>query len=480
MTYDLGNSKHVFIDWDMIEPGYGVSWGGDRPTFWEVPTGVEIAVHPPRVDRQPLVTTEHPWESLINAYCTLFEDEGIFRLYYECYFIGESEQSNDLKAMLAYAESADGITWHKPTVGTMPFHGSAENNLVYGLDLSLGRGAHGATVFKDPHGTPDERYKLVHMGREDGKLCVFGAVSPDGLHWRPLPQPLLRDYMSDTQTVMRFDAQKGRYVGFFRGWKGLELGKWHGRRTIAYAETEDFATWPVPQNLVSPDVRDTPDADIYTNAYTPWPRAANAHVMFPAFYQRALDVTEVHLMTSRDGIAWQRPQRTPVIPSGEPGSDWEGGVYAGCGLASLKTGEWSLPLGPMWHTHNQSHFAAGRPANPPNHGYLCRAIWRQDGLTSLEALIEGRCTTVPVTFTGQHLEINTWTRFAGEVRVEVAQLNGEKIPGLTFEECEPVTGDALNQVVTWQGKSDLSAWANQPLRLRFHLRRARLHAIQFV
>ncbi len=445
-----------------------------------MPHGVQIGAHNPRIDARPLVAPEFAWESRINVYSTLFEDEGRFRLYYETHLVAAKDQPEDLKAMLAYAESGDGVHWEKPTVGRATFDGSTQNNIVYGLDLAHGRGAHGATVFKDPSAPAEQRYKLVHMARVGGELGVYGAVSPDGTSWSAIEQPLLNGYMSDTQTVVAFDEAKGRYVGYFRGWNGLQHGKWHGRRTIAYAETEDFTHWPEPRVIVEPDKHDGPDTDIYTNAYIAWPGAGDAYLMFPAFYQRAADVLEVQLMTSRDGVRWERASREPVVPAGEPGSSWEGGVYAGCGLAALQPGEWSLPIGPQWHTHNQEHFAQGRTADPPHRGYVCRAIWRQDGLTSLEAPAEGRCTTVPLIFSGSRLELNVWTRFAGEVRVELIEASGSPIPGFGFDECEPVTGDAPRHIVSWNGNSDLSAWSGTPVRLRLWLRRARLHALQFV
>ena len=52
-------------------------------------------------------------------------------------------------------------------------------------------------------------------------------------------------------------------------------------------------------------------------------------------------------------------------------------------------------------------------------GYICRATWRKDGFTSLEAETEGGFTTAPFTFTGGRLKINAWTRFRSEVQVEV-------------------------------------------------------------
>lgn len=264
------------------------------------------------------------------------------------------------------------------------------------------------------------------------------------------------------------------------------MGKWHGRRTIAYAESDRFEDWPIPHTIVAPDVHDGPDTDIYTNSYTPWPGAAGAHLMFPASYQRAFDVTEVHLMTSRDGQHWQRPLRGAIVPTGDMGTHWLGGVYAGCGLVAFRPDEWSLPIGPKWCTHNEGDFLEGRPATPPHRGYLCRAIWRPDGLLSVEAVTEGQFTTVPMVFTGDRLEINAWTRFAGEIRFELVEAFGDgsitagaAIPGYAFDDCDPVTGDALQHVVSWRGQSDLSAWSGKPMRLRIWMRRARLHAIQF-
>ena len=483
-VHDIGSSKQVFIDWDLIEPGYGLSWGGERPTSWEMPHGVRIAVHRPRIDLQPLIVADRPWESMVTSMVTLMEDEGRYRMWYECWSLAEGDDSIGEAAyptMLAYAESADGANWVKPRIGTVSFGGSTDNNLVYWA-------SRGSSVFKDPSAPPDERYKLVCMSRGG----IGGAVSPDGLRWKSLEQLLVSadDAFEDQiPDAARFDTERGRYVGYFRGWDKRNPGLWHGRRTIAYAESDRFESWPVPQTIVAPNVNDGPDTDIYTNSYTPWPGAPDAHLMFPGYYQRTRDVREVHLLTSRDGMHWHRPTTEPIIPCGEPGSGWgEGSWLAGTGLVSFHPGEWSLPVRPQSRSHNQYQFPTG-PQNPPNWGELCLATWREDGFTSLEAESKGGCSTMPIVFTGGRLEINAWTRFGGEIRIELADPSGEielnyktaeTVAGHTFEECDPISGDVLKHVVTWNGESDLSAWAGRPVRLRFSLRRARLFAFQFV
>ena len=481
MSYNLGKAKHVFLDWHFIEPGYGVAWGGEKPTSWEMPSGIRLTVHPPTISSAPIVIADRPWESFINVYATLLSENGLHRLYYEShYHAPNGEEHNDLKGVLAYAESRDGVDWIKPKIGGVSFQGSTDTNLIFGGDVSLGRGGHGAGVFKDPSAPPEERYKLVHMAHVDGKQCVCGAVSEDGLHWKALEKPLITGYMSDTQTIIAFDEQKGCYVGYFRGWIGYERGKYHGRRTIAYAESDTFETWPIPETIVAPDVHDNPDTDIYTNAYTRWPGTVDAHLMFPAMYERSADVLEVHMFTSRDGLHWQRPLRKPIVGRGAASSGWEGGVYAGCGLITMPTGEWALPISPKWHTHNELHFRQAYPEDPPDRGHIRLALWRPDGFTSLDAPVEGRCTTIPFTFSGSQLKVNACTQFGGDIAFELVKADGEQIPGFTFDECDALSGDGPQHIVAWNGKSDVSAWIGQEMRLRLRMRRASLYALQFI
>ena len=486
--YQLGGRKHVFVDWDLIEPGYGVVWGGKRDGGWEMPYGMRIVPHRPRLDPEPLIAPEHPWEARLSGGNTIFEDEGRLRLYYRASHGGfnPEDPKDPRQDMLAYAESEDGTSWTKPKIGAVEFEGSKDNNIVF---------ADWGTVFKDESAPSDERYKLIYQDKEGGGARVLGAVSPDGLGWSRLKNPLIADYVSDTQIVARFDADKGRYVGYFRGWDRHEHGRVHGRRNIAYAETDAFESWPKPEPIVLADVQDGPDADIYTNAYAPWPDGGDAHLMFPVFYQRRLDTTELHMMSSRDGVHWQRHSREPVIPAGEPGTsgkpgmDWHAGVYAGCGLVAMQPDEYSLLISPSDTSHNNLLNMRESLLQDvyKDLGYICRATWRKDGFTSLEAETVGACTTYPLVFSGSRLQLNAWTRFRGEIRIEVADASvetrprrAEPIPGRTFEECDPISGDGLNGTVTWRGESDLSAWSGKPVRLRLQMSRARLYSLQFV
>ena len=54
------------------------------------------------------------------------------------------------------------------------------------------------------------------------------------------------------------------------------------------------------------------------------------------------------------------------------------------------------------------------------------------------------------------------------------------MPGRSFEDCDPITGDNLRRTVSWRGESDISQLIGKPVRLRLRMRRAHLYAIQFV
>ncbi len=109
---------------------------------------------------------------------------------------------------------------------------------------------------------------------------IAGAVSPDGLGWTPLPDPLMVHF-SDTVTTAYWDAALGRYVGYFRTWL-------YSRRCVGRAETADFSYWPAtPATILQAPLDCHPADDVYTNARTIYPGSDSTHLMFPAIYHRA-------------------------------------------------------------------------------------------------------------------------------------------------------------------------------------------------
>jgi len=460
--------KHVFTDWSFVEPGYGVSWSG-APQPSMMPNGVKIVTFRPTLQPEPVVVSEKPWEDhFINGYATFFEDEGRMRLYYEAF---AEYGSGDFSARLCYAESEDGIHWVRPELDILPFGDEPRTNIIYAEENSRGRSPHGAHVHKDPTAPPDERYRMVHSGNDEKGAFVAGAVSPDGIHWTPIEEPLLR-WASDTQTVVFRDEACGHYKGYFRGWPQGNL--WHGRRTVDHAVSDDFRSWPDPSFCMVTDANDPPGTDIYTNGVTPWPGAQDAYLAFPCFYPRTADTMETHLWVSRDGAVWHRPSREPLLGSGTPETNHFAGVVAGQGIIQTAPGEWSMLVQPKVLTHNETHYEGGWW----NKGGLWRATIREDGFMAVEADGRGELWTLPFTLEGNRLELNAWTHFGGEIRVGLI-VEGEDTPaGFGVEDCDGVSGNALWTSLTWRGNRDLSALRGKTVRLHWEITRGRLYAFR--
>ena len=133
-----------------------------------------------------------------------------------------------------YAESLDGISWKKPSLGLFEFNGSKNNNIVW-----TGSGGHNFSPFKDtnPAALPGQRYKAVGSGRVEGKPVLLGYVSSNGIQWKRLRnEPLLTDGKFDSLNVAFWDSLRSHYVAIYRDFR-------RGVRTIKYSTSKDFLDW---------------------------------------------------------------------------------------------------------------------------------------------------------------------------------------------------------------------------------------------
>lgn len=473
LPIQFGAEKNVFCDWWFIDAGYGLATGEERqkqthegPMF--MPHGVRLSVARPFLSEEPIIVGDKPADGqATGGYCTLMQDGGKYRLWYESYLPGEI---TDTEVRICYAESDDGYHWKKPDLGLFDLGGSKSNNIVFSH-------GHGATIFIDPAAKSAERYKMVYLDKVPPQIVngvrlqafVFGATSPDGIHWTHLQEPLLK-HMSDTQSVIQYDSVTGKYVAYLRGWES-------GRRMVVRTESSEFGNFAPLTPVLSLGPQDPPDADIYTNAYQRWPGAANAHIMLPAIFRRSSDYFDLQFAVSRDGVRWQFPQREPLIPHGPEGSGYEGMITAGQGTVTIGKGMWAFPITHHYKTHNMN---VAKPASWEKHsGSIWLAKLREDSYISLEAEDDGECWTQPATFNGSQLLINSWGMGGARVAIEIAEVSGAPVPGFALTDCDCLYGEQLWSPMTWRGKSDISALRGKVVRFRFSLNRVRLHAFRF-
>ncbi len=100
-------------------------------------------------------------------------------------------------------------------------------------------------------------------------------------------------------------------------------------------------------------------------------------------------------------------------------------------------------------------------------------------LVALSAATEGRFALWPLLFSGRTVHLNFSTSpAAGRIQVEAVGPEGQVLPGRGFADCDLLTGDQLDQVVSWRGQTDLGHPDGAPVTLRFRLQCAKLFSVE--
>ena len=131
---------------------------------------------------------------------------------------------------------------------------------------------------------------------------------------------------------------------------------------------------------------------------------------------------------------------------------------------------------------NRNHAFQLDPATTPDakSTVITRAVMRVDGFVSADFDYSGGTVLTPaIRFEGSRLELNLDTGAGGVGRVEIVEADGGPVEGFTVREADQLNANNVRAVVTWRGKSDVSKLAGRAVRLRFHMRSAKLYAFQF-
>ena len=489
----IGSRRELFIDEVLISRLVGQA--GRR-------------LHHPQ-PREIVLRHDAAWEGTGSGYHSVFRDGDRYRMYYKAFHInlvaGQCVSEATPHRFTCYAESPDGLHWTKPELGLVEFAGSRANNIVIAtgrhgpLDVDA---AHPA-IFKDanPAAPSEARYKGVF--RSDGELGLVAMQSPDGLHWSPLGAgPIVTDGAFDSQNLAFWDEVQHCYRAYWRAFPGgkVKTGVWQpqGPRGIRTATSADFLHWGPASDLTY--AGSPPAEELYVNQIKPYHRAPHLLIGLPVRYierpwgasLRALPdrehreqrsaaqprygeaLTETLLMCSRDGVNFTRWPEGFIRPGPERTGTWNyGHQYAAWHMVETAS-DLGPDAPPDLSFYVLENYWLGRGS------VVRRCTLRLDGFVSLHApMAGGEVVTQPLTFTGGELRLNFATGAAGEVRVELQDAAGTPLPGLALADCEPVFGDAVDRVVTWKQGTNVSAWADQPVRLRLSLKDADVYALRF-
>lgn len=495
------------LDWHGLWAGH-VNYDAAGNYFpQDVPRGIRLAVQSPECS-EPVLSKEKRWEAGSIGHGTLIYEGGRYRLWYwaaadlDDPWVKAGNVPGKRPGVFCCAESRDGFHWERPNLGLVDFAGSKENNILFVSVPTTGHRIGYTNVFLDPRGTAAERYKAIGISgrfwvdgrpasREEVKelslkreaagdggvigvnithnVVITGGVSPDGLRWTHLPEPVMETpWLLDTQNILTYDRDIGKYVIYLRS--GMKR-----RRAVSRYEAEEFrGPWTNHQMVLTVEPGDPPSWDIYAPGYCRHPHGA--HLMFFSAFDRASGLLSLHLATSYDGQLWHRPARTPIIPA----DDRCGRFYAAPGLVPIGDEKWGLLVLACPGPHDRSSWTTERPNE-----YVW-AIWKRDRLVAWQADDWAEFATTEHECAGQQLKLNVKTRQPGAfVKAEI--VDGDlpnrgsaalvpPLEGYSFADCDPLSGDHLDGVVTWKGKSDLARLRGKKIHLRFQMARGSLFA----
>lgn len=435
--------------------------------------GTRLKMHEPhRLRRMPHRPFGH--------YATVLSDAGRLRLYYRGDRVPGAHWKNGWGRyhegeVTLYAESTDGgVNWVEPDLGIHDVPEMPKGNVVLAVSDDTFLVTHNFTPFIDSRpGIPeDERYKALGGGRYPpenwggwksaderrklrekygpGGLKAF--ASPDGLHWRLLrKEPVIAEDQGsfDSQNGAFWSEAEQQYVCYFRWFD-------NGRRAIRRSTSRDFLNWTEPVDMQANE----PGEHLYTSCTHPYFRAPHIYIALPTRFQpRAGAVTDIVFMAARPGSdRYHRHFREAFIRPGLGPRGWGNRAnYITLNVVPTSGTEMSMFM------YGGAHY-----------------VMRLDGFVSVNAgYEEGEFVTRLLKFSGDVLELNCSTAGAGRIRVEILSDQGQPVPGFTLDDCDGIRGDAISETVSWQEKTDVSALAGRPVRLRFVMNEADVYSLRF-
>jgi hypothetical protein len=446
----LARGPHLFLDNELI----------DRQE------GLVRVVHPPERLATPVLTSAR--FGVTQPYLGVVDDAetGRLRLWYN--------RGNPVW----YTESRDGVEWSDPRVAW-------DLKRCYGVTVLDDRGRE-----KDP----ERRFKMANWQAtrekedrpgDDGGMYV--GFSPDGFRWTAAPEnPVLptwpEGYGKPTHHGVGdivdafYDPIRKRYGcavkvhaipgdGFA---KGPRAGDMFMRRWIGMTHSDDFVRWQKPWQIAVADAGDPGLTEFYG--------MGGVHARGPLLigFARVLrdelpcdpggpanGIGWSCLMTSRDGVRWER-LREPFLDRNPGRGTWDHAM-SWISAAVPRGDELLLFYG---------GYARGHKVEAQKERQIGLARMRRDRYASLRAgAVGGTVLTRPFVMGWSSIRVNAAVR--GALRLRARDAAGAPLPGL---ESEPIRGDSLAHRVHWRG--DARPPRGRVVRLEFELRDGDLYGFE--
>lgn len=507
MSANETGARRLFLDTDSL-------------TAWDH----HVTQRFPQAEKVPLTGLEPgstgDWDAAGSASIgtVIREDDGTFRMWYYGLRLPTSYTENADRPLVCYAESGDGIHWVKPDLGLTGRHRFPGNNLLSlpGVPASVVRALPGAEAkylacqiqyadalepdVQDVPGNPDPLH---------GENGTHIWASDDGLHWRHVTYILTHG----DNACLFADPVTDRYllyhkVGGMRGmtsrrmWIGLESpdgARWAGydgirnwrevfvcddyddllaqARGLALGEMYNVGVYRAGEILVA--VQTVMDTNV---------------PLREIFGQNPAGLCHVRIGFSHDGYHWRYPTGRPAwLESGAPGELDAGWMMAFSSLvehedelyfyygASIYDHDWCL--NPNFSLKTDIPFEEYRRGSIT--GMMAKI--KRDRFGSLAAVWRGYVDVDADHRMGEELCVNVQAK-NGSVRIALAEKTDayhgsgrrhEALPGFSFDDCLPITGDCVRAPVRFKTKRVAEIPPDLPLTVRIELNSAEIFAYEW-
>lgn len=436
--------------------------------------------HQVRKYPEPVLTGDQPWEHWCPVlYGTVLHFNDRFMMWY-CTWTRKS------KARCCYAESVDGVDWHKPELGICEFEGSKKNNVILESQFGDDYLIDDVSVIHDPD---DEEFPLKMLLWDGGSLegvrkkGIFAAGSGDGIHWKHLGEAL-PDWEDRFNAVCH--KMNGKYVVLGRAPIETRTGSVQQGRVVFRSESEDLKKWSEPELVLCADIEDPPSMEIYSLVAADYEGITIGGIERMSMSPDKLDT---ELAWSYDsGSTWRRSRlREPLLPFGGPDA-WD------CAWANLASNVY------IRHQNRLYFYYSGRSAAhvavyPMNKGGVGFGHMRIDGFVSVMAAErEGCLITSAMTWPAAELGVNIDCRrdlnahpgfCCGAFEAEVLGEDGAAIEGFARSDCLPMCTNTeglpdATHLVMWQNDRSMKTLKDRKISLTFYLKDAHLYSYKAV
>lgn len=487
--------------------------------------GTKRVLHPARrhsVD--PLVGEDKPWELTIG-WMSVYRNpaSGKYQLWYQAY-AGPLAPDRQRECVVCYAESDDGLKFTKPELDLYSFKEFARTNIVL-----LGNGIYGSryanAVIVDPREVdPQRRYKMAYYdwslvnGRPAAGLHI--AFSPDGIHWKKHPEgpllltsygsrgmqpplvgedPLLEsEYkgavrrnwrlpltMSDAVDLIH-DPRTDRFVIYGKMWLQGPDGGIAWKHGMGRTESRDLLRWSRPELILGPDDLDPEDLEFHTS-----PVFVYRNMYFglnQILNRREGGTMNIELMTSRDGLRFERPFRNQWFIARAPEGRFDAGSIFSNATPVILPDEIRFYFGAYDKgavgggahiTSKEQKSGVGLAVIPRDRFAGITTVPRSAEPTLAKPLEHvGQITLKPRNLQSvRTITVNADAR-DGAIRGELLDAEGYRVADATRDDAQPLTGDSLRHEVRWR-KFSLADLPPGQYSLRLHLHRATAYAVTF-